>query len=142
MGVSYPPFYFPSYMGIHDRQEHPPQVDSTFSFFFLQLQPGANSLNLPKTSALDNVKSQKSPRKRKEGEGGIDRYFSSSHKGLLVCVPPVDGWVSRLSCTAPLLSALLSCAAALRLRSTSVASSQASRKAPPSSSPNGGKHTH
>lgn len=41
--------------------------------------------------------------------------------------------VSRLSRTAPLLSALLSCAAALRLRSTSVASSLRRHVKPPSS---------
>lgn len=39
--------------------------------------------------------------------------------------------VSRLSRTAPLLSALLSCAAALRLRSTSVASSLSRHVKPP-----------
>lgn len=119
-------------MGIHDRQEHPLQVDSLF-FSFLLLQPGANSLNLPKTSALDNVKSQKSPRKRKEGEGGIDRYFSSSHKGLLVCVPPVDGW-SAVS-PAQLLSSLLCSAELCRSAAPPLNKccllSQSSRKAPP-----------
>lgn len=39
--------------------------------------------------------------------------------------------VSRLSRTAPLLSALLSCAAALRLRSTSVTSSRSRHVNPP-----------
>lgn len=48
------------------------------------------------------------------------RYFSSSHKGLLVCVPPAR-WrmVNRLSRTAPLLSAPLKlcCSAAPPFRS-------------------------
>lgn len=39
-------------------------------FSFLFLQPGANSLNLQKTSALDNVKSQKVPEKEKRGGRG------------------------------------------------------------------------
>lgn len=52
-------------------------------------------IRLAKTSGQDNkkkTKSQKSPREKKGG-GGVYRYFSSSHKGLLVCVFPqlVDG---------------------------------------------------
>lgn len=51
-----------------------------------------------------------------------------------MCVPPVDGW-SAVSpaqlLSSPLLSALLSCAVALRLRSTSVACSLSRHVKPP-----------
>lgn len=45
----------------------------TFLFWYIYnffLQPGANSLNVQKTSALDNVKSQKVPEKEKRGGRG------------------------------------------------------------------------
>lgn len=73
-------------------------------------------IRLAKTSGQDNkkkTKSQKSPREKKGG-GGVYRYFSSSHKGLLVCVFPqlVDGRPPSLPYSSPLCASELSCTAA------------------------------
>lgn len=94
LGVPYPPFNFPSYMGIHDRRRRPRWVDSLF-----------NLKQLIRLATTQDNKSQKSQRKREKGEGGVFRYFSSSHKGLLVWVTPAR-W--RTDSVSPaLLSSLL-----------------------------------
>lgn len=75
-------------------------------------------IRLATTSGQDNTKSQKSQRKRKKGEGGCIVISQAAIRVCMVCVPPAS-WrmVTRLSSSAPLLSALLNCAAALRVRS-------------------------
>lgn len=55
----------------------PPGASTTSGFTFLFLQLGANSLNVQKTSVLDNVKSQKSPREReKRGRGDLSVFLT------------------------------------------------------------------
>lgn len=66
-------------MGIHDRQRRPRWVDSLF-----------NLKQLIRLATTQDNKRQKSQRKREKGEGGVFRYFSSSHKGLLVWVTPAS----------------------------------------------------
>lgn len=119
-------------MGIHDRQEHPPQVDSLFfSFFFFATW--SKQFKRAKDFCSGQCQKPKSPREReKRGKGG---FVGISQAAIRDCCVRASSWrmVSRLSRTAPLLSALLSCAAALRLRSTSVASSLRRHVEPPSS---------
>lgn len=86
---------------------------------------------LIRLATTQDNKSQKSQRKREKGEGGAFRYFSSSHKGLLVWVTPaIDGQTPRLPHFSPLCASEPPCTAAPPIRS--VAPSRSRHVEPPS----------
>lgn len=134
MRVPYPPFYFPSYMGIHDGRGHPRQVDSLFHFFQRGKEPTCKLLAGSKKYLFLKKKKKKEkeespPKKEKERKGGRGECVVMSQaairSGWSVCVPPAsslslffflrecltaDGSPARLL-SSPLCSAELSCAA-------------------------------
>lgn len=112
------------------RSIHHKWIHFSFLFFFATW---SKQFKRAKDFCSGQCQKPKSPREReKRGKGG---FVGISQAAIRVCCVRSSSWrmVSRLSRTAPLLSALLSCAAALRLRSTSVASSLRRHVKPPSS---------